>query len=202
MRAIRVRVAVTLLCSTLLTGCTSGGEATPPSTPSASPSHAATPTPTPTISPREQAAADAEAVVRRYYEVTDRLGQDRRAPLRLLKTVAASVELTSLRTNLEANRRKGWVQTGALKIKTLDVRNVSLDNSAPKAGRVPTVTIDVCYDVSDVDVVDASGKSVIAKGRPDQATTRLFVSNYDWPKDERGGWRVAGGKDLGEGRCS
>ena len=35
----------------------------------------------------------------------------------------------------------------------------------PKAGRVPTVQVDVCYDVSGVDIVDADGKSH-RPGRP------------------------------------
>ena len=61
-------------------------------------------------------------------------------------------------------RRQGLVQTGQTRIAELQVQSVDLDNSDPKAGRVPTVQVDVCYDVSDVDMVDA-GRQVDRESR-------------------------------------
>ena len=54
------------------------------------------------------------------------------------------------------------------------MQSVNLDNSDPKAGKVPTVQIDVCYDVSDVDVLDANGKSVVSPDRPDTGWIRSW----------------------------
>ena len=64
---------------------------------------------------------------------------------------------------------------------------MNLDNSDPKAGKVPTVQIDLCFDVSEVDVVDANGKSVVSPDRPDTGWIRFLVSNYEWDADPDGG---------------
>jgi hypothetical protein len=64
------------------------------------------------------------------------------------------------------------------------------------------VQVDVCWDVSDVDVIDATGKSVVSPGRPDTGWTRLTVANYRYSADPRGGWRVATGQDLKKPPCA
>ncbi|WP_239455642.1 hypothetical protein [Nocardioides gilvus] len=79
---------------------------------------------------------------------------------------------------------------------------MNLDNSDPAAGKVPTVVIDVCWDVSDVDVIDRDGASVVSPGRPDTGWTRYSVANYDYTDDPNGGWRVATGQDLKEEPCT
>ena len=74
-----------------------------------------------------------------------------------------------------ASASKACHQTGETKVVELKVQSVNLDNSDPKAGKVPTVQIDVCFDVSDVDVVDADGKSVVSPDRPDTGWIRFSV---------------------------
>ena len=70
------------------------------------------------------------------------------------------------------------------------MQSVNLDNTDPQAGQVPTVQIDVCYDVSGVDVLDKDGKSVVTPDRPETGWVRYSVANYQW-KEEPTGW-VAG----------
>ncbi|MFC8943354.1 hypothetical protein ACFT1B_35285, partial [Streptomyces griseoincarnatus] len=93
-------------------------------------------------------------------------------------------------------------QTGSTQIADLVVQSVSLDNSDPTAGLVPTVQVDVCYDVGDVDLVDASGTSVISSSRPDRRWERLQVANYDYEADPTGGWRVASLETLEKAPCA
>ena len=97
---------------------------------------------------------------------------------------------------------QGQRQTGTTAISELKVQSVNLDNSDPDAGKVPTVVIDVCWDVSKVDVLDKSGKSIVSPTRPDTGWTRYTVANYDYAADPTGGWRVATGQDLKKTPCA
>jgi hypothetical protein len=169
--------------------------ATPTTT---SPSTRATETPP---SPSEVASQAAKAKVREYYSVRDRLRTDPAVPLRLLRSVAISVELDAQHRLFKNERRQGIVQTGQTRIAELTVQSVDLDNSDPKAGRVPTVQVDVCYDVSDVDIIDADGKSIVKPDRPETGWIRYFVSNYQWASDPNGAWRVASSKSLERTSC-
>jgi len=81
------------------------------------------------------------------------------------------------------------------------VPSVNLDNSDPAAGRVPTVQVDVCFDVTGVDVRDGSGSSVVPAGRPVTGWIRHTVSNYSWETDPTGGWRVSTSVDLKRPPC-
>jgi hypothetical protein len=175
-RATRLAAAATLLL--VLGACSDGsddlgdGPTATPTTTSPTPTATATATPP---SEAEAASQAAEAKVREYYDVRDQLRTDPTAPLRLLRTVAISVELDAQQRLFKRERSQGLVQTGQTRIDELVVQSVDLDNSDPKAGRVPTVQVDVCYDVSDVDVVDADGNSVVPTDRPDRGWVR---SNY------------------------
>ena len=57
------------------------------------------------------------------------------------------------------------------------------------------------HGVSDVDVVDKNGKSVVSPDRPDTGWIQYLVSNYQWDTDPSGGWRVASGKDIERTPC-
>ena len=101
---------------------------------------------------------------------------------------------------VSANRDSA--RPGTTAISELKVQSVNLDNSAPDAGKVPTVVIDVCWDVSKVDVLDKSGKSIVSPDRPDTGWTRYTVANYEYAADPTGGWRVATGQDLKQTPCA
>lgn len=147
------------------------------------------------------AAANAEALVREYYQVLDKVATDTSVPLTELKTVAVSDELSIWEDEFVRERRDGWHQVGETRISQVEVQSVNLDNSDPSAGRVPTVEVDVCFDVSGVDVVDGSGASVITAERPDNGWIRHTVSNDSWDTDPVGGWRVSTSADLEQPPC-
>lgn len=171
--------------------------ATSSQTESASPTASASPT-----SPNDAATADATAAMTDYYALLDGLRADRSSDLKKLDTVAIGAQLNAVQTLVQRQRDQGQRQTGTTAISELKVQSVTLDNSDPDAGKVPTVVIDVCWDVSKVDVLDKSGKSIVSPNRPDTGWTRYTVANYDYAADPSGGWRVATGQDLKQTPCA
>lgn len=182
-----------------------GSDTDPPATaePSAASATTSSPTTTPSpSSPSDAASADATAAVRSYFTVVDQLRSDPAADLKKLRSVTTSAQLTAITTLVERSREQGQRQTGTTAINQLEVQSVNLDNSDPKAGKVPTVVIDVCWDVTKVDVLDKSGKSIVSPDRPDTGWTRYTVANYKYAADPTGGWRVATGQDLKQAPCA
>ncbi len=153
-------------------------------------------------SPSDAASADATESLRSYFTVVDELRSDPAAELKKLKSVATSAQLNAVQTLIDRQRDQGQRQTGTTALNELKVQSVNLDNSDPKAGKVPTVVIDVCWDVSKVDVLDKSGKSIVSPDRPDTGWTRYTVANYEYAADPTGGWRVATGQDLKQTPCA
>ena len=181
----------------------SGGDPHPPATAEPSPSSPSSPTTSASpSSPSEAATAAATGAVRSYFTVVDQLRSDPAADLKQLKSVATSAQLNAVTTLINRSREQGQRQTGTTAINELKVQSVNLDNSDPKAGKVPTVVIDVCWDVSKVDVLDKSGKSIVSPDRPDTGWTRYTVANYKYAADPTGGWRVATGQDLKQTPCA
>lgn len=168
--------------------------------PSPSPSvTSASPTP---ASPSEAAASEASALVQRYFATLDSVRQDQTIPMSKLTSVMTSVELTTERRLVARERSQGLRQTGNTKINQLRVQSVNLDNSDPSAGKVPTVAVDVCWDVSSADLLDKSGHSVVSSSRAERGWTRYTVANYHWSENPSGGWRVADGQDLKQTPCA
>ena len=176
----------------------------PPTTPATSSptgSTSATTSPSPT-SPNDAATANATAAMTDYYSVLDGLRADPSSDLKELETVAIGAQLNAVQTLVERQRDQGQRQTGTTAINELKVQSVTLDNSDPDAGKVPTVVIDVCWDVTKVDVLDKSGESIVSPNRPDTGWTRYTVANYEYAADPTGGWRVATGQDLKQTPCA
>ena len=195
------RVATAVLLLVAVTACADDGN-DPTTNPSPSPSTSTSTTATPTPrSDSEVASEAASAVLRRYYDVRNQLRQDPTQPLTLLEDVATSTELAAQQNLFKKERKQGLHQVGTTKVAVLEVQSVNLDNSDPKAGKVPTVQIDLCFDVSQVDVVNANGKSVISPDRPDTGWIQFLVSNYQWDTDPDGGWRVASSQDIERTPC-
>lgn len=149
----------------------------------------------------EVASEAASETVRAYYAVRDELRQDADASLGKLETVAISTELSAQQNLFRRERKEGLHQVGTTTIAELTVQAVSLDNSDPKVGKVPTVQVDVCYDVSDVDVLDDSGKSVVSPDRADTGWIRYTVANYEWDSDPTDAWRVATSENIERTPC-
>lgn len=186
-------------------GCSDSNDDQPPratltrTTPSnmaepSSPSVATTPP-----SDTEIASEAASNVVRRYYAVLDQLRQNPDEPVEQLTTVAADQELKVYQDLIDRERAKGRHQIGETQIVKLVVQAVDLAASDRKTA--PTVQIDVCYDVGEVDVVDAHGESVVLESRPEVAWVRHTVSNDDGDSDSTSGWLVVDSDDLEKAPC-
>jgi hypothetical protein len=200
----RARWLVAAVLVAALSACTGTPSDPPTSAPPTATQAPAEPTTSPSSSPSatltdsEAAAANAEALVRNYWSALDRVGSDPSLPLETLEEVAVSKDLTVRMNQFTTWRRDGWVQSGSTELAELQVQSVNLDTSG---GRVPTVQVDVCFDVTGVDVVDGSGSSVVTAERPDTGWIRHTVSNYSWESDPSGGWRVSTSVDLEQAPC-
>ena len=194
--------ATGILLLAAVSACGSNDADPPPTAPATTSASTAPKTSASPTSPSAQASSDAEAAVTRYYSVLDELGRDPTSSLSKLNTVATSTQLSAMRTVLRQQHARHERQTGSLVIADTKVQSVNLDNSDPSAGKVPAVVIDVCWDVSNVDIVSAKGTSIISPSRPDRGWTRLTVANYKYAADPRGGWRVASGQDLKQAPCA
>lgn len=196
---------MTLAAAALLlavgTGCAADGDDESPRSKSSS-SAPAFPTTSSAPSDTELASESATELVRKYYVVRDRLRQEPTIPLGELKSVATSTELAAQRTLFDQERERGLRQTGDTRIGKLAVQSVNLDNRDPDIGKVPIVQVDVCWDVSDVDILDADGTSIVSPDRPDTGWIRYTVANYDWATNPAGGWRVATSQDLEQSPCA
>lgn len=130
------------------------------------------------------------------------MSQNADGPLNKLSTVATSTQLSAEETLLRSQRSKGLRQIGDTTVARVKIQTVNLDNSDPAAGKVPTVQVDVCWDVTKVDVVDKNGKSVVSPSRPDTSWTRYTAVNYHYSTDPTRGWRIATGQDLKQKPCA
>jgi len=202
-----VRGATALAAAALLlavAGCADDGNdpaasgSPTPSSPSTTASASSTRTPP---SDSEIASRAASDVVRRYFAVRDALRQNPSKPLVYLKSVATGAELRADHRLFAQERSKHLRQVGDTSITKLTVQSVNLDNSNPSQGRVPTAQVDVCWDVSNADLVDKSGKSVVSSHRADRGATRYTVANYHWASHPGDGWRVVTGQDLKQSPC-
>ena len=184
-RVAAAAVALVLLAS----GCTGPASSAPsPSTPSATTPSSAPASPSPT-SNRDRAEASARATVDVYYRVLDEIASDPDVPMSQLDEALAGDYLAAWRSDLEKSRTDGWRQSGYTEL--IDV--VTQGVEAPSGGRSASVVVDVCYDVSATDVVDASGASVVPEDRPSRGWERLTVTNASFSEDPDSGWRVSGG---------
>lgn len=171
----------------LVSSCT--GQDDPVAEPT--PSSAAPTTSAPTsssvvpVSAEDQAVAEATELVTAYYAEIDRVNIDPNADANTLRDVTANEAFDlQLRTALQTKAR-GLTQIGNVRV--LDVTPFSIDLSSDATAqppKYPTIVMDTCIDVSEVNVVDAEGKSVVASTRPPQSAARVDVVQFDF------GWRV------------
>ena len=109
--------------------------------------------------------------MRDYFAAADGLRQDPESALSELKVVATGSELSAQQLLIRAGARQrisGRPVTPSSPSSRL--QSVNLDNSDPEGGKVPTAQVDVCWDVTEVDLVDENGKSVVA---PSTARPRM-----------------------------
>lgn len=201
----KIRLGPISLATGALVLAAASGCASDPGTPSASEASSHTSAVgggSPPSTPSTAAAADASAALRRYFSGLDRVRRRSAIPLSALTKVATSTQLTAEERLVRAERAQGLHQTGETRLRVLTVQSVDLSNADPNAGQVPTVVIDVCWDVSNADLVNRNGTSAVAPSRPPRGWTRYSVSNYAWTAHPTDGWRVASGEDLERQPCS
>ncbi|MET4580638.1 hypothetical protein ABIE21_000128 [Conyzicola nivalis] len=132
----------------------------------APPSPAKPPRPSPSstalFATDEEALAAAEEAYREYLSVTDAILSDGGSdPERLLVVASQSVyekQLPGYRHVAE----NGWRGTG-----TTLVDSISIQDFQPMS-KTSQIVIHACVDVSNVDVVDSSGRSVVSPSRPER----------------------------------
>lgn len=148
-----------------LAGC--NADDTPPSASSASTAQSSssgaagtssTPTPTKPLSPEEQDLRSAEESITAYWKVIDEAASNPNQNLKVLARVARSQALAQWQSTLSEYQAKEWKQVGLSAVRDAE--------AATKDGK--TFTVRACLDVSGLDVVDGSGKSVVAANRPAQ----------------------------------
>jgi hypothetical protein len=154
-------VAILLACTVALAAC--NNQKLPPtssasSTPSSSSSASASPVPSPTkaLTPAEQDLKSAGEAITEYWRVLDAVASDPNVSLNVLATVARSQALEQWQTTLAADRGQGVEQQGRARVR----------DAVASSGDGKTFAVTACVDFSEVDVVDASGKSVVKAGRP------------------------------------
>lgn len=165
----------------------------PPATSAApSPSASASPTPTPTLSQRQQAEADAIAMVKKYYALYDTLAA--KPPgvseaKRQLQAVATSFELAYAIADIGQLHAAKQHQTGFLAVVNPKVERVDLTYQPKlRPPRTPDIKIRICTDTGELDLFDASGKSLANPKRQMRRVSHAEVVNPSWPS--RTGWRV------------
>lgn len=155
-------VVACALTGLMLAGCgTSNPTEIPTPTPSSvtwTPSQTPTPSPTTSLSAGEQAAVDAAEVALALY---DKIAADPAADIGQLTTVARDSAYLTWARRLTEYRAQGWVKTGT--------SERHLQGTAPGSDARQWI-VTLCIDSSGVDVVDATGTSVVDKSAPSRST--------------------------------
>lgn len=197
------RATVTALTAasmaTVLGACSGGSgsekptRSTPygPTTTSPAPSVSA-PTPTSPAtsydpnSPQERA----KEMVRAYFEVSDEcLQEPSKAKATCFDSVATTSALNDLRSALSSAQAAQTKQIGFLQVVSTTLLKTDLTNKPKESPpTVPNMTFGVCYDVSEVNVVDYNGKSIVPPDRKPRGIENVTVVNYKYPDPTQ--WRV------------
>jgi hypothetical protein len=161
---VRSAGAVVALCVALsAAGCTQ-----PPTAPSPSP----TPSATPLFESDAAALAAAEEAYAAYLAVTDQVFAEGGTGLERLDTVAAGALLEADRTGLLEAAAAGYRSTGTTTFSATSLQRFGTDSEG-----MAELVVYLCEDVSDVDVLDGSGNSVVSVDRPDQVRYQVSFSS-------------------------
>ena len=140
------------------------------------PKPTASPSATPLFATDEEALAAAEEAYAAYQAMSDAILMDGgKAPERLLE-VATEEQYEAEKAGIDDIAASGYRSIGATKFDSMTIQ-MRAERPAPDD---PIVTVYVCDNYADVDVVDASGNSVVAPDRPDRFPRVVaFGANMD-----------------------
>lgn len=183
-------LAATALMAATLCACNSGGDGTATATPSVTPSPTSA-SPSPTLSPEDVAVAAAEKKIPEYFAVSDQSLQDpENFNLEDFKAVAISSALIDLQNRFNVFTAQEFTQEGSANVESMTNQRVDLLLDLTKSPPdVPTVQLDVCVDVSKLNLVNAAGESQVSASRKPRQLWRVGVSNYEYPAPDQ--WRVS-----------
>ena len=200
-------IAAIAVAALVLSACNSTGE--PGSNTTSDPSTATTSTdaspttttPTPTKSPEDEAIEAAEKMIPLYFQVGDSsIAAPDKFDREELKKVAISTALDDMQNLMSAFQNQQLKASGSTKVESMTNPRVDLKLDLKKSPPdVPTVQLDVCIDVSKLNVVDKDGKSAIPADRKPRQLWRVGVSNYEYPKADA--WRVSYTDSRGDKTC-
>lgn len=125
--------------------------------------------PTAAFASEEEALAAATNVYSRYVELGDEIGHDGGRDAARFSEVVVGEFLDQSVEGLSSWVDKGWRQVGSTTFRDAALQQYS-------AGPASAVIVYLCEDISDVDVVDATGSSVVSADRPD---TYYFQVTFD-----------------------
>jgi hypothetical protein len=157
------------------------------------------PAPTPTVSTppttEDVAAEAAEARYLEYLRVVRQVAEGGYTDLAAYDAVAIDPHTGVLLQS--AAQTVGLRSTGDAEVVSLTVQSVELD----PPGQYPSVGLLACLDVSQVDVLDATGKSVITPDRVERFRSEVVVQNIPpgaFTDGREPGWYVAEVEQRGE----
>lgn len=166
----RLRIAtfiVAAVCVLGLTGCD-------PSPAIYSPAPA--PSSTPIFKSDEEALAAAKEAYERYRLTVDEIFKSGALDTSELASVAVGHQLEVELAGFAKVREEGLHSTGKTTFKPLTLQQYDKYSTTGES----IVVAYVCEDVSDTDVIDAAGKSVVS---PDREKTSLYEVTFDLAKD-------------------
>lgn len=142
-----------------------------------------TPVPTPSVTPvfasDEEALAAAEESYAAYLAVSDQIFAEGGVDADRLRTVATGTFLEASLQGFQEVQASGWHSTGVSKSDSYQLQKVE------PAG---LLSVYLCTDVSDIDVLDSTGQSVVSPDRPNRtlfevtfevADTHLLVASRE-----------------------
>ncbi len=195
-------VTLATLAGLLLAGCaapttqsattasTTQSATTASPSPSSSPTSATSSAPPTTTPPEEQATAKAEEVLRAYYRAqTDCLSDPMKTELTCFDNVAIGTALLNMRNALTAAKEMESRVSGEIRVLSVEATQVDLTNKVTQTPPVvPQITFNTCIDVSNYNIVDRAGKSIVPPDRRARSLVPMAVVNYQYPDPSQ--WRV------------
>jgi hypothetical protein len=154
------------LAGTGLVSCAGSGG--PPLSPEPRPSG------TPVFASDEEALAAAEEAYQRYLDVSNKVGQDGWTDAKLFTEVSRGPALEGDLTAASDLQKNGYRQVGELTFDSLALQQYR----ANSPGQV-LISVYLCLDVTEVDVIDTSGHSVVGVERPERQPLEVDIDDRE-----------------------
>ncbi|HWM32935.1 MAG TPA: hypothetical protein VNR36_01715, partial [Pseudolysinimonas sp.] len=132
------------------------------------------PSGTPVFASDEEALAAAEGAYQRYLDVTNAVGAGGWKDTSPLEDVERGDALADELATAESYREAGYRQVGETTFDSLLLQRFQ----APEPGAI-LITVYLCLDVTNVDLLDEHGDSVVGPDRPDRQGVEVDIDDVD-----------------------